>query len=99
MFTLNIECSRDIDELHINFVDGTSSIVSREKNEKSLKKNDTSDKKDSPQKKAPREIFQRDDELDLDMEFNITQDIIEKPVIPDALRDVLVSNEIQNLEI
>lgn len=27
MFKLNIECSKDIDELHINFSDGTSAVV------------------------------------------------------------------------
>ena len=32
-FELHITCSKDIDELHINFSDGTSSVVSKNDNE------------------------------------------------------------------
>lgn len=40
MFKLNIECSKDISELHINFTDNTNAIITKpDKNDESLKPN------------------------------------------------------------
>lgn len=37
MFKLNIECSKDIDKLSIDFSDGSSSFITKRKNQKSNK--------------------------------------------------------------
>lgn len=107
-FELHISCSKDIDELHINFSDGTSSIVGPEDKPKSPK---PSTPKEPNQKKpkvepsvdtAPeprRPGSYRDQILDLDAEFGgVSQDIIKPPEIQREDRPVKVADELQNFD-
>lgn len=95
-FKLLIECSKDIDELHINFSDGTSSVVSKEpkenKTEKIQKENKESKEPILPKRKNLEEY------LDTDTDFSINQEVIEKPVIQDLIRPPKITDELQNLD-
>lgn len=46
MFELTIKCTKDIDEIHINFADGSSVITGGDKSEKSNKSNKPDKKED-----------------------------------------------------
>ena len=95
-FKLLIECSKDIDELHINFSDGTSSVVSKEPKEP--KENKT----EKIQKETKEPILPKrknlEEYLDTDTDFSINQEVIEKPVIQDLIRPPKVTDELQNLD-
>lgn len=88
MFKLLIECSKDIDELHINFSDGTSSVIEKP-DKKTEKVKDTYKEIKEPRKKL-------DSYLDTDIDYSISQEIVEKPSIPDIERPPKVSDELQN---
>jgi len=102
MFKLNIECSRDFDELHINFSDGSSSVITNNgggTTKTSTKKNTskpTKPKTESKPKPKPKEEF-----LDLDAEFgDVSQDVVSLPDISqNSDRPVKVADELQNLDI
>lgn len=110
MFKLNIECSRDIDELHIVFSDGTATVVSNDSSDKP-KKDSKLDKPTTTttkpkqsivkeeQKKQQKPQMKKEEFLDLDADFSVSQEVIEKPVIDGVERPIKVADEIQNLEI
>ena len=100
MFKLLIECSKDIDELHINFSDGTSTVVEKpdKKNQKESESVESIDSKKSEKtikdNKEPRKKL--DSYLDTDVDYSISQEVDEKPSIPDIKRPPKVSDELQN---
>lgn len=92
MFKLNIECTRDISELHINFADGTSVVTSV----------------GSKSKTQPLENKQRTNQpkteefLDLDTDFGgdgRSTDVVRLPEINLPVRVANVAQELQNLDI
>lgn len=90
-FELHITCSKDIDELYINFSDGTSTIVENKRKEN---KNDIKNKVTS-KNVADRNVF-----LDTDIENeNINHEIVKPPEISLEERPVKIANELQNLDI
>lgn len=91
MFKLNIECTKDIDELHINFSDGTATTVSKPvKNTKIHSKSSASSIKQSNKR----------DILDTDINFeSVSQEIVSLPDIGITERAVNVAEELQNLDI
>lgn len=93
MFKLLIECSKDIDELHINFSDGTSTVVEKPDKPKEIKepKVQKIDTIKEPRKKLEQY-------LNTDEDFTTKHEIIEKPIIPDTNRPPKVSDELQNLD-
>ena len=108
-FRLLIECSKDIDELHINFSDGTSSFVSKDDNDyqKPKEQKENREHKQYPKVK-PKEERENRRPLDtyLDTEDDVTrtsqsssaQEKITLPVIPDK-QSFKVADELQNLDI
>ena len=112
MFELHISCSKDIDELHINFSDGTSSVVSKNDNEnqnvkekKEVRENRETKNVQTYPKTKPKEDKESRRPLDtyLDTEDDSRdvqkkQEKIELPVIPDK-QSFKVADELQNLDI
>lgn len=108
-FRLLIECSKDIDELHINFSDGTSSVVSKNDNDYQKPK-ETKENRENKQypKVKPKEEKENRRPLDtyLDTEDDVkqtnqsssAQEKIVLPVIPDK-QSFKVADELQNLDI
>jgi hypothetical protein len=100
MFKLNIECTKDISELHINFTDGTSAVV----------ENTPKSKSDTPLPKSPRpkKRSELDDVLNVDPRFKdydyeepvpvVSKEKVKLPEIPDVKREVKVADELQNLD-
>lgn len=111
-FELHISCSKDIDELHINFSDGTSSVVSKNDNEnqnvkekKEVRENRETKNVQTYPKTKPKEDKESRRPLDtyLDTEDDSRdvqkkQEKIELPVIPDK-QSFKVADELQNLDI
>lgn len=114
-FRLLIECSKDIDELHINFSDGTSSIVSKDdtgyQKHKGLKEHreqkENREHKQYPKVK-PKEEKENRRPLDtyLDTEDDVKQSTQsssaqEKIVLPviPDKQSFKVADELQNLDI
>lgn len=95
MFKLNIESTKDINELHITFADGTS-IVSTSNNHHSVRQpNAEIHKKPKDQTDKRKEKF-----LDLDSDFGgISQEVVNLPEINRSERPVNVASELQNLDI
>lgn len=91
MFKLNIESTKDITELHINFADGTSTVVENGKsgisNEHQAKQADNVDS-----------LTSGDYNLSDYDTPQVSSVPVEKPSIPDV-NDVKVSQELQNLNI
>lgn len=112
MFELHISCSKDIDELHINFSDGTSSVVSKNDNEnqnvkekKEVRENRETRNVQTYPKTKPKEDKESRRPLDtyLDTEDDSRdvqkkQEKIELPIIPDK-QSFKVADELQNLDI
>lgn len=106
MFKLNIECTKDFDELHIIFSDGTSTFVSN-KNEDDSTPSLTPKKSQVPRPTPSRNTHQpireqSRNEVLLDTEADwggVPQDIVKKPVIEKRDRPVKVAEELQNLDI
>ena len=108
MFKLNIECSKDINELHINFSDGSSIITTNTDNrsDKNGEKNKKQEKSEIQERKPSKSDFdesikeskpKKEMFLDTDVDFGtIEQDIVEKPTIDDYDRPVKVAHELQN---
>ena len=89
-FELHITCSKDIDELYINFSDGPRTIAQNKRKEN---KNDVKSKICS--KKPSRDVL-----LETDFENeNINHEIVKPPEIPIEERPVKIANELQNLDI
>ena len=93
-FRLLIECSKNIDELHINFSDGTSSVV--EKPDKPKVSKELEKVKEPKERKEPRKSL--DTYLDTEEDYSIQQEIIKKPEIAELNRPAKVSDELQNLD-
>lgn len=94
MFKLNIECTKDIDFLKINFADGTSSVISSP--EKLVKQN----KRENDVPKETK-IEKRADYLPADGDSNYmykTNEKVKLPEIKETNRPVKVANELQNLD-
>lgn len=89
MFELHITCTKDIEKLSIDFSDGTS--VVQEKTEK-LEKPEKS-KKVSKEK----EDFKEEDLSKYQSKKSVSQEIIEKPKIPDRT-ETKVDDILQELE-
>lgn len=103
MFSLKIECTKDIDELHINFSDGSTSVIqSKEKSQKNIKEElSTSVKIDKPKKNDKSTQNDKKDLLDLSEDDIIEQShkIVKKPTISLGERSVSVAPELMDLEI
>lgn len=96
MFRLNVECTKDIDELHINFSDGTSVVTNGSTN--TIKDNDQHLEQESPQATA-RPSARQESFLDLDTDFGgVSQEVVEKPTIERRERPVKVAEELQNFD-
>ena len=95
-FKLLIECSKDIDTLHINFSDGTSVVTSKdEKPEKIKEHKDSKEEKSTTEKQKRKQLEQY---LNTDEDFTVNSEIIEKPKIEDLVRPPKVTDELQNLD-
>lgn len=110
MFKLNIECTKDISFLKINFADGTSTIL--EDNPSSSEQKSPKEVKKKESKKEPKVIteksqtgknYLKDDFLpteDGDSNFMIkNSQNVKLPELPDIDRPVKVADELQNLDI
>ena len=98
MFELRITCSKDIDNLSINFSDGTSVVTeSKPKENKELKEPKIKEIKDKEIKKTERKSL--DTYLDTEDDYEIQQEVLQKPFIHDVQRPAKVSDELQNLDI
>ncbi len=89
MFELHITCTKDIEKLSIDFSDGTS--VVQEKTEKPEKPEKS--KKVSKEK----EDFKEEDLSKYQSKKSVSQEIIEKPKIPDRT-ETKVDDILQELE-
>lgn len=105
-FELSIKCTKDFDELHIKFKDGSmfSSTPDEDKsNEKDSFFNNKDTQKDNSNGNSAHKSNQRrkslQDYLDVDAEFGcISDDIVEKPIITDEERPAKVADELQNFD-
>ena len=104
MFRLNIECSKDFDELHIKFKDGSMFSSTPDKsNEKDSFFNNKDTQEDNSNGNTTNKSNQKrkslQDYLDVDAEFGcISDDIVEKPIITDEERPAKVADELQNFD-
>jgi hypothetical protein len=97
MFKLNIECTKDINELHINFADGTSVISSSKHND--MASTPRVPRESKPKESTPRPTGRREELLDLDADFGgVSQDVVKPPDIQMQQRPVKVATELQNLD-
>lgn len=99
-FTLNIECSKEFDELHIKFSDGTGVVTTKGGENKTLTpKNKPQPKKES-RPKSIRENTAKDDFLDIDDDFghSVSQEVVKPPDISLEDRPVKVAEELQNFD-
>ena len=97
MFRLNIECSRDIDELHINFSDGTSVITTKPEKIKQEKEILQTNEKSPAHQKVNRK---QEKFLDTDNDLSeVSQETVKLPDITIPDRPVKVATELQNLDI
>lgn len=96
MFKLNIECSKDFEELHIKFKDGTSISTGPEEPKEPKTPKGTGEPK-SP-KKSRKKL---DSYLDTDADFSHEESgpVIHPPEIEDRKRDPSVASELQELDI
>lgn len=101
MFKLNIECTKDIDELHINFSDGSTTVVSNASRDsekcKSTKQQPEKQKEVVQQVKESK--LTKEQFLDTDTDFgDISQEVIKPPKIESSDRPVKVAEELQNFD-
>jgi hypothetical protein len=91
-FKLLIECSKDIVDLHINFVDGTSSFQKSQKSESVP---------DVPTPVGPISGTSKSTQfLDTDTDYSSEDsEIVKKPEITREDRPIKVAPELQNLDI
>lgn len=92
MFELHITCTKDIEKLSIDFSDGTS--VVQEKTEKP-------EKPEKPEKSKKvskeKEDFKEEDLSKYQSKRSVSQEIVEKPKIPDRT-ETKVDDILQELE-
>lgn len=102
MFKLNIECTKDINELHINFADGSSTVIETEnKNEPCEQKlpADADDEQKSDVRSTsgvPNRTLLTDYIIE---ETEKMKTVIKPPTIPDINRPVKVSKESANINL
>ncbi len=98
MFELHITCSKDIDNLSINFSDGTSVVTeSKPKETKEVKDSKESKIKEKEHKEIKKpERKPLDTYLDTEEDYSYQQEIVHKPVIENIQRPAKVSEELQN---
>ncbi len=100
MFKLNIECTKDINELHITFADGSCVVSSNSNN--AIPSQTRVPREPKPQKEQEVNERQkgREEFLDLDADFgHVSQDVVKPPDIQRADRPIKVASELQNLDI
>lgn len=96
-FTLNIECSRDIEKLSIDFTDGTSTVTHTQPKSTSKKKKVS--QPDESVKIKPAKINRRDQLLNLDEDYSdVSDEVVELPNIDLGERSVSVADELQNFD-
>lgn len=93
MFKLNIECSKDISELHINFTDGTSAVV---ETPNTPKKTENVRHEKNRENSVKSEAMLEPEELTVD-KYN--HETVKLPEIQVKNRPVNVAAELQNLDI
>ena len=112
MFKLNIECTKDISELHINFTDGTSAVVESGERTTDSTKSSTSSTTSTVKKESKGKRENRFDRYDRDYKVDpreslyeydenvpeVSKEIVKLPEIPEKNRDVKVASELQNLD-
>lgn len=100
-FELIIKCTKDISNLHIDFADGTSSIIhspdNSEKEDKKIPKPIKENKVQNTPKNTP--LKTKEEYLDTNYGEPIISEKIELPKIDLGNREVKVANELQNLQI
>lgn len=92
MFELHITCTKDIEKLSIDFSDGTSVVQEKTEKPEKLEKPEKS-KKVSKEK----EDFKEEDLSKYQSKKSVSQEIIEKPKIPDRT-ETKVDDILQELE-
>jgi len=98
MFKLTIKCTKDIEELHINFSDGTS--MTKMQGENKSKASPQSKKRSEKRSEEPRKTRRPGGFIDADAEYgSISQEVIKKPEIPGTSTEIKVAEELQNLDI
>lgn len=103
MFKLNIECTKDIDELHINFSDG-SSVVTTVPTSKSKKQSDGTEQpkeqsKESKESVVHQKVQKQEAFLDTEADFGgISQEVVKPPQIEREEKGVNVAQELQNFD-
>lgn len=99
MFELHITCSKDIDTLAINFSDGTSVVTESKpkETEKPKEAKEAKEIKEHREIKEPRKKL--DTYLDTEDDYQIQQEVVQKPFIQEIERPVKVSDELQNLDL
>ena len=102
MFELHITCTKDIDDLTINFADGTSMVNQKKKQPNKPKKHPkVLDNNDETRYNVPINEEHHEQIVKNEVEHNIqtqkTFSPVKLPTIPDVIRDKPnVSEEIQN---
>ena len=95
MFKLNIECTKDINELHITFADGTSVVTSNSNHSVASTPRVPRESKQEKQTQVRSEKT-----LDTDVDFgNVSQEVVSLPEINRNNKPVNVAAELQNLDI
>jgi len=90
MFKLNLESSRDITSLSINFSDGSSVVSVSPKTDKCAQQTEN----------LERTSHKREQYMDLNAEFgNIPNDVVTLPEIQRSDKPINVADELQNLDI
>ena len=96
-FKLLIECTKDISNLHIDFTDGTSSVIHNEPKPPNPT-NSTKRPKEQKTEKATQHS-QKEEFLDCNYGNPIVSERLELPKIDLGERGVKVADELQNLKI
>lgn len=100
-FRLLIECTKDIDELHINFSDGTSTVVESPRDEKVQKtpKEPRPERSDQDKTRVRSPGSHKGAILDTDVDFgSVSQEVVKPPEIQTSERPVKVAEELQNFD-
>jgi len=105
MFKLNIECTKDIDELHINFSDGSSVVTTGGDNSNSNRnktREETSIKttpKTNESDQTSRPKSRNGETLDLNTDFGgVSNEVVKPPQIHREEKPVSVAEELQNFD-
>ncbi len=97
MFKLNIESTKDINELHIKFADGSSVVTTTSNNNLASPSGVQVHDVVAQTQKNP---LRKEEFLDLDTDFGgVSQEVVKPPEINRSDRPVKVANELQNLDI